>query len=193
MTCLPIGEYPDLSTFETEITPYKFEEDGSSKSYVFSGRHNELSFEVDVHIGYDRPVGLEVDEKIIEPDILYISDFSVSEGHRLGSAVMASLVDYAKGQGFHAARMGIINPRIIGVVSKLQSLGIIQASYFRLEYGEHIRPMPATADIPNEADVLSAEEASTVFTPISAEIDRRAWTDEEISDTFASVDCAIFF
>jgi len=189
-----VNRLTSLAKFETSIEPtLDGEFSWSPETYHFSGTYGGQTFSVDFEYGYDRPNGFRANQTVFEPETICIYHMGVSEGHGLGSAVLASLIEHAREKGFHAARMGIINPRVIGVVSKLQRFGIIESSCFRLVQGEDIMPEPATSEMMNGPDVLTAEEASTLFTPLEAELTARKMSGEEIGDESAFVDCAIFF
>ncbi len=179
-----------LADFNVSINPRTDEAGiaGSEDSHFLTGDNGTASFSVDFTYGFDRYTGFTPYARTAEPDTIHIWFVFATGGHGLGSAATAALVEHAKEEGFHQARMGIVNPRMVGVVRKLQRLGIINASYFRPEFGHRIQPQPATEEMMHEPDIVSADAASALFIP-ETQHQKPAEEDNE----FVAIDCAILF
>lgn len=178
----------DLSPFNVSIVKRAADDEDrwSDDNYVLSGSNETASFKVDFTYSFRRYTGFTPIDTVTEENTLFVCNIRATEGYGLGSAATAAMVKHAKESGFHVARMAIINPRMIGVINKLQRLKIIEASYFKPEYGSYIQPQPPTASFMNEPNVVSANEASQLLQQSKTQTEQ---DDRELS----AIDTVIFF
>lgn len=169
-----------------------FELGPSGIDYQLQGRKDGRGFSVDYSLGFERPAGYTANETEFEPHTLYIHNVQSGQDG-LGSAALALLLAHAKEQDFSTARMGVLDPRMIGVVEKLLKLNLIKARYYLPEIGEHIQPLPATAAFATSPDLLTPDDAWRRLVEAEPLIEAREAVGQSAGDDLFVAQCVITF
>ena len=149
---------PNVSSFEVKIQP-SIEPYIDVESYTISGHDKSRFFEAIFALGHKRETGKIADRFQLEPNVLYIGDVGATTGHGLGSLATSLAIEEALKRDIHIGRMGIVEPRMVGVVENLVKLGVINRAHYRLG-DDVLKEEPLTKDFENLPDLVDAATAA---------------------------------
>lgn len=145
-------------------------------------------FSVTYTRGFGCKTAIDPPKTVVERDVLYVDYVGVTEGQGLGTSATRGILELARFEGFELVRMGIVDPRMAGVVEKLFKEGSISERFYKLERGIKPKPDLPTAKFPTNPELVTPETVIRELEEADAAIQQ---DDSLFEERFVAAQCLI--